>query len=364
MLEREHVLYLDSFVASILLAFHTPFISLFAIDLGASPFDIGLITGVAPFFYAMMASVSGFIIGKTGEVKIIWFSFIGLTLSYFWISRIDSCLSLLFLNIFSTLSYSFFWPAVESLISKKSVSAKWFTTSWSIGTLIGSIFIGLLLEYSKRYVFIIMSFISLFAFLTSIFIKHKENSLEPLKIKEILYALRSKPFAWIQAYTYSFIQGSIFSFYPVIVMNKQFPELYIALVISTITLSRTFLFYIHDMIEKIIENNYIGGILILVVGGLSFIKNIFILFIASSMLGLGLGILYIRAIKKSFSSPDSKRSIYTGLFESFIGLGYSIGPLITGFTSSISIDYMLVPIAVLGVLFLFSFPYYSMIKES
>ncbi len=62
MFVKKHILYIASFTVSVILTFHTPLISLFAIELGASPFDIGLITGIAPFFYVLAAPLSGFLL--------------------------------------------------------------------------------------------------------------------------------------------------------------------------------------------------------------------------------------------------------------------------------------------------------------
>lgn len=159
------------------------------------------------------------------------------------------------MNILSTLSYSFFWPAVESLISKEDDTSRWFTTSWSLGSVFGSILLGLFLFLSKRFIFLIMSLISIIVLVISISLRtHGGHGSSSLGIIEILYAIKSKPLAWVQAYMYSFIQGTIFSFYPVIVEYKKFPEIYIIAVISMITFSRTFLFYVHEIIEKYVKN--------------------------------------------------------------------------------------------------------------
>jgi len=306
----------------------------YALSIGASLLEIGLVCGLSPVIYTIFAAFAGFFLQRIREGKAVLLSMF-LLLFYFILPFTSSVYFLAVVALILVLGYAIFWPAVESIISHIEGSVSKFSTSWSTGSLVGSLLVSPLLLLGIRKAFIALGLTSLASLLLTFNIKVYYPSTLP-SFKKFLNSLSDIPWAWLWAFSYSTAQGVVFTYYPVIVEVLGFSTWLISLSLFSTVFFRTLVFVFYSKLPRYLRNSTIAGLLILFPSILPFTNNPVIVSFASIMLGIGAGILYNNSLENVFKSSKESRVIYTSLFESFIGLGYSIGPILAGVVSTLT----------------------------
>ncbi len=329
--------YATSLVASILQILHIPLISVYALEIGLSPYEIGLIGGVSALMYALLAPFTGFISNRVGERRAITLSLAGLGFSYSLLNFARDFWSLIAVVVLSLAAYATFWPSMESLISHGGGSVSAFSTAWSSGSILGSLLVSPLLPIPKAGVFtgISASFASLAVFSLTFISKATVNRGPDLK--DVCRGIVGAPKAWLWAFSYAASQGAVYTFYPVIVEVEGMPIWYVSLCFLSLMCARTIMFSFRDRLPRPLRSSYHLGPLLAFGVLLPFFRDALGVLLSSALLGLLAGALYGEALSIAFSSNPEKRGIYTGLFESFIGFGYAAGPVVAGIASTASL---------------------------
>jgi len=136
-------LYAISFLVSAVWGLLIPAIPIYALQLGATQFELGLIGSAAPFTYAFFTIVLGRLWGQGSKKKpIVAFLLLysAVCLLYFYIKSPGE---MILLRLFEGFSWSLFWPPVEVLITKEKTEREQgvvsgFGVSWSSGGVLGA----------------------------------------------------------------------------------------------------------------------------------------------------------------------------------------------------------------------------------
>ena len=339
--------YLLSFIVSVFNALQAPLLSVYAYDLGIGKVDIGLINGVAPFFYALTAPFSAILSGRLGVRRTIAASLSILSLSYFVFSVSKSPLALILVNVACVSSFALFWPAVEVLVSHSGGSVRAFTASWSSGAIVGAFLTAPLLEVEKAWVFKGLGVLSLVLLGLSFLVSDSEDESELRSFTYFSEALRRLYVSWLSCFVYAFAQTAVFVFYPVLAEEIYLPPLQVGAVLSALTSTRTVTFILYPRLRRIWQHELMGALLLaLGLGFLAGIPQMIPSILSATIMGIGAGLLYASALTAVFEQKNT--SMYTGLFESFIGLGYGVSPLLGGYVATFSTQIAMVVTAVLS----------------
>ncbi len=339
-------IYLLSFIISILMSLHIPIIAVYALEIDIPPYEIGLISGFGSLVYALSSPLSGIISSRVGEKWTIIISFTLLSLSYILFLSAKNSAVLTAIFALSLLAYAIFWPAVESFVSHSGGSVAAFSSAWSSGTIVGSIIVSPLIIVPKSIVFLGMSIATLALVSAAAKLGRVDTEVYTLSLSDIARGILGAPHAWIWAFSYSAILGSIFAFYPIIVEVWSLPVWYVSLVFFSVTGARTLTFMFYNVLPAVVASPIAGSLFIASGFILPYIRDPPLVVLSSLIVGAGVGILYGRALSVAFHSGSRDRRIYTGLFESFIGFGYTVGPVIAGVASTLSLD-LAIPTATL-----------------
>lgn len=339
---------LVSFVVSVLLILHTPLVSVFMARLGASPPLIGLVNGIGPVLYAVATPLFGIMSGRVGERKTIILSLVTLAAAYAALPLASTVFEVAVVASISVVAYAAFWPPIESLFSRRGGSVSSFSTAWSSGTLVGSLLVSPLLLVLRRAFWCMACLSAAMAFL-SLPLGESPEEAKTLSLSDIVRGITEAPQAWAWAFSYATVLGAVFTFYPLLVEFLMLPSWYTSLVLFSLVGARTLVFSLFGRIPRALSSPRVGSALLLFTVFIPFARSPLALSLASATVGAGTGILYASSLASAFSSEPEKRAVYTGLFESFIGLGYAAGPIVAGAVSSFSLGAAIPAAAVLSV---------------
>lgn len=314
-----------------------PLLSTFLVELGASNFEIGLVSGLGAITYTLVTPIIGIFSSRIKKKNLLYLSHLILSFSYILFSTVSSPLQLIPYNMLSTLSLAIFWPIIESMLppaSHSGVIVGSFGFSWSLGTLVGAAIAGFLVTFPKRLIFTALAVFPLLSTLLILILntKYCDPNIRNTHDRETEHTnknLRVITSILASGAIYASIVGVVFVFYPVYVVRKELEDWLISLVLSLFVLSRTIAFSLYTVIGRVLGK--IIGPSLMIIGMLSLSStNKFITLLSSLLSGFGTGITYSCAFETIAVSTSRLKGFYAGLFESGIGLGYLIGPLFGG----------------------------------
>jgi len=330
-----------SFIMSAISSILIPVMPIYAGDIGATPFVLGLIGSVPAVTYAAFTILLGGLwdrLAKKTPIIAFYLLYASVCLLF---SFTVAPLQIVILKVLEGFSWSLFWPPVEILIAERTTASDKmvsnFGISWSSGGALGVFLSGFALELNRpKDIFRLVSFSSLVLALTS-FLLVKERRIEKVELGKRKKAnpgmtkiLLMHKEAWLAAVIYSFGQNIVFALFPDYAYKiKSIPGLMIGLYISLLIAGRTLAFWIFGKIH--IKNISSIGAALVSLGSLpmAFTTSVPMLAVGFFSLGLGAGFLYSDSFKKAMTADADKRGLYAGIFEGSIGVG-SLSPVVAG----------------------------------
>lgn len=333
------VSYVLSFTASVLQVLYLPTLSVIILRSGYSTLDIGLIGGVASIIYTLGSLSSGLVAKNLGEKNTIVASLTLLLVSYTALPFSRSWGSIALIASLGLFSYSLFWPSIESVVSTNKGSVSMFSFSWSSGTLFGSTLASLLLIMDLHS--ILASYVAASAFMAIASLKASHTRSKPhndISVRGVLEGVYRLAGSWKLSFAYASSLGGILAYYPVIVEVKGYPVWNVSALLFSMISARTITFFLYDRVKGDHLKPIYGTALLLAPLAIPFTPDALAVSFLGMLSGCGQGILYASSLEKVFATEEHMRTIYTGLFEASIGLGYSLGPLVGGVFSQFTIE--------------------------
>ena len=380
-----------SALANAILPIFSIFLPLFAAELGASPLELGLVGGAAYAVYSFMPFVMGHFSDRSGSRKFFILSSLALlvVVSFLYSASADP-VAVVIVRIFEGIGWATLWPAIEAAVtedtprdSKSSLAI--FNYSWSAGAAAGP-GLGTLLvtTLSYRETFLVCSalFVVPLAANTLAFLVEggRRPAVEPdvekpsgarpglrSSIREIFFtADRERNFrVWTSFITagLSALTGAVFyTFFGPYAAS-------IGVSVVTIGAATSTLGAVRFVVYLALANRALRNWLLatgrrnrnaLAFTSLATLSGLFLLvrdptaatyFLAFGLLGLGSSLAY--AISQATiigDTPTRVRGAGAGLFESSLGIGGTLGPIVAGAVSSGSLTTAFtVPVAGLGL---------------
>ena len=337
-------IYAISFLMSAAWGLLIPAIPIYALHLGATQFELGLIGGAAPITYTLFTIALGRLWGRSSRKKpIVAFLLLysAICLLYFYVKSPGE---MILLRLFEGFSWSLFWPPVEVLITKKKTEGEQgvvsgFGVSWSSGGLLGAFLSSFALQFRNLAdVFLAVTVLPFcLAFTSILLIKDKTDTAAMEKgIKTSSKEAVSK-MAWILILLYASCQGMLLALYPAYAEINSMPDFDIGLTIFLLMMGRTLAFVFFNKIRQLDPSKF--GSILLIFGSLplALTTDVRIVFPCSIAFGFGAGLLYSESFDEVMKGNAETRGRRAGFFEGIIGIG-NMSPVAGGYLAEILLN--------------------------
>jgi MFS family permease len=340
----------------------------YGVTLTTDPLTVGLIGAAYGLTYLITPAILGWlgdrfprktslIIASSGQTVIAVLLFI----------FANSPLILIMGQIGLGIVYGFFWPSIQAYISETSESRDatiseqthkkgilLFCVAWSIGYMIGPLVAGIFSQYfrSGAYITVIIVYIAeLFLILINLpKIKPMSNSRTPLIAEERntekindrnrVNTIISFTELVVTVFLYAFISKTLFTYFTDYSLDPnglQWVESLMGTVLFMFGLGRTSFFIVNYFwvqirsSMKLILFTFLGmGICVL---GIPLTSNAVLLSIIIFFIGVCAGIVYSSSLDLMLHQVQNKKGAKAGIFESMVGLGSILAPLLTGWVA-------------------------------
>ncbi len=305
--------------------------------LGANSFEIGLLGGASSAIYSFMPLFAGRMGDRAGTklpVTLFLFAYPVITAVYSASRSLDLLIAA---RVLEGLEWPFYWPSLESTvaISGGRKGLKYYNLSWGIGALTGP-FAGGALVYalgaSRTFAFI--TILTLASAILSIFSfegrreSKKTEQKEKVEVELIYLAA---------AFGYGFAGTGFLSYFPVTAYRLNVSSVYVGTYEALMGLLRLVAMVGAGMMLGKLASKTTKllplGVLAAFLAPLGLLCGSGFWAISPALLGLFLGLTYAMSIHGVLESEGS-RGTKAGIFESAIGAGSFVGPLIMGLFAS------------------------------
>jgi MFS family permease len=370
-------LYLSAFIGDLMLPIFNLFVPLFAYELGANPLEVGLVGGASYGVYSFMP----FIMGRYSDRmrkrrRLLTFSLLILAATSVLYSLAGSPIFLIILRVVEGIGWSVLWPTVDALIgegtSQETRKRDWsvYNCVWSsaaaAGPLVGAAMVVMLTDV--RYVFVLTAVLSGVAALVNLIglIGMPGSSLRPSKAESTADGAYGVPertdpepaprggigvtlaFWMIILALVTASRSIIFTFFPPLARSIGLSVLVIGIIafVSGFAMTLTFVATTQEKIRnKLLQTKGARRNALLALG-LSSIAGVLPIIPDSSgilglvsfaLMGMASAMTMTLAQAGMIINSDLKQvGRNSGLFESAIGTGSALGPILAGLVSGTS----------------------------
>lgn len=381
------VLLAASFIGDIVSPIFALYLPLFAYELGGSVLDVGLVGGVSYASYSFMP----FLIGRySDQVRrrkdFLTASLAVLAVCSFVYVFVSSPVQLIALRVLEGIGWATVWPVIDVEVSEEihgesSRSFSIYNTVWAIASALGPLVgAGLIVVLSQvRYVFAITALLMVLAATLNATLMRREEFSPPRTtasepgetgpialVTERRLANSIGVLAIVMIFV-SAVRGVLFTFYPPLAESRGATDLIVGVVGFSFGAGRAFAFALSTrdafrrffLEEKNMMTILIGSMAVCAVAGLVPVLGSTVLLgllgfvVAALANSIAMMICQVELITRA---ETHRRGSAAGIFESSIGIGLMLGPVVSGFVSgtSLSTPFLIIPlgfiVAVSGML--------------
>ncbi|MEM2875856.1 MAG: MFS transporter, partial [Candidatus Bathyarchaeia archaeon] len=343
-----------AFIGNTILGMLFLVIPIYAYSLGAKPVELGLVGASGALVYSFMPFLMGGFSDKIGQIKIIILALalIGsVSILYVFAS---SPLLIILLKVFEGICWAMLWPAIEAGISSLSegldIGLGRYNISWSSGATFGPLLAGFVMAFLGVHgVFYLSSvtavFTSFFVLISMRGLKVKKAETGDVGFKHALNALKSSGFLNIPLtsnFLCYFITSIVFTFFPPYAVSRGLSALEVGFLAFLHGVARTISF----LLVKRLQGKFRSTILVELSTPLLGISSALLYlefcrlayYVSFVITGVLVGLIYSISLLMIMSGSGSRRGLYAGIFESTIGFGSVVGPLVGSLTSSFGLS--------------------------
>lgn len=317
-------------------------VPIYAKDIGANTFILGLMGTAYGLAYIILATYFGKISEKIGQKKMIFMGLLIYATVILVYPAIHNPLLLILVRGGEAIGMAMVWPSVEafSQMAKKERlehSVLVYTLSWSIAASIAP-YIGAIFMVNFNVAILVIFMITISSALISIFIPNPEKSIENPNEKRfnVIYDITLPIFA------YGFNSAIIMSFYPAYGSSLDFGVMGTGIVL---TVSGTILVFAFILSGTLLSSygkrkiTFAGLLLQLPFIFVSLSSNFSVQLISLSIIFFGQGLIYFNVLLNIISSFSKNVGSKTGIFESSIGAGFVLGPMLGGLPTFLNFEF-------------------------
>ena len=314
---------------------------IYAYKLGASILLIGVIGASYGLTYSFMPSIFGVLSDVFSRKTLISLSLVIYAAISGLYLLVHNPVNLVPLRLIEALSNAMFWPSVESLLAdsvrqddvKKTL--KKFNISWGSSMIFGPLLAGVMIStigLRTPFFVVLATSISLSiitaVFLTPILTKEKAPRTPTRSHKDE----NESTLAWSSTFMFAFNVGILMSLFPAFLISRGISPYQVGILFLVFSLTRTLTFWQIDRIGSNVSLALVSSSIVFVSSAMLIaLSSRLALFAASlAISGIAAGVAYSTSLFIILRRSES-RGLAAGRFESVIGLGFFIGPLLGGY---------------------------------
>ncbi|MBD3352194.1 MAG: MFS transporter [Candidatus Lokiarchaeota archaeon] len=345
---------------------------IYSSQLGANQSVTGFIGGGYGITYVIMPAIMGRFSDKISRKISLMIAVIGqISVSLFYLIFADSILELFLGQVALGAAYGFYWPSIEAFISEKThdsaeshqIGMANFCVFWSIGFVVGPTLGAIFSDYNHIYSFIVVFALYTISFLLIFFMipkdtkslsdfeqehkdsdykEQKENKINPKNTESHKLVMIRILFSMLIYALLVKIANSYFTDYAVREDVLNWTGTTVGRISFLYSAGRTFYFilgrfhkgeFFKSSLKKISIGFLIMAILLIII---PFIKEPTVMSIVFFIFGLIVGLIYLGSLDLLIIHERKSKAGVAGLFESTIGFGAFLAPIIAGFLAEIN----------------------------
>jgi MFS family permease len=335
-------LFISSFTFNLGAAMALLTVTLHAIELGATPLELGVIGTIWPAVFSVSAIFAGSMSDRMPRKTLPVLGSAIACLTFPVVALASSPLHIMILGIPAGISLSFVWPPIEAWVADLSSAADMrrdigiFNLSWSIGAAPGPVIAGLAFKGGVAVPLAMGVALIAFAGLL-VLLKGREPDGEDaggiMSEESPEFARRFLHLAWIVNFATYFTIGVMRSLFPKLGQELGFGTPSIGALLSLVTVSQVVTFAVlartsrwHYNVLPLLASQVsllLASLLVFSVSGVLALAPVMIL------IGACTGLSYYSSIYYSLATPAGKGA-RSGIHEALIGTGLVAGPLTGG----------------------------------
>jgi len=325
-----------------------------AFQLGANSVTVGIIGGASSIVYMFMPFAMGRLADKFGAKNIFLLGSILLfftSFSYFLLTSLDL---IILMRVFEGVGWAMVWPPLEAMVSSEHSimyrNLAKFNISWGLGAALAPT-IGSIIEResSIRYTLLFASICMLIAFMLASTLNRTYLSIES-HTNSVNRGKHSLFYSLYFTGMYGIAVNVITTFFPKYASLNSLTVAEWGSIISSLLLSRLIAFILAERIRHRVDVKNMFSLFSFISIAFPFTaiiasSNFLVLSISSVLTGFGIGIVYSAALNKVMIESSGGKGVAAGLFESSIGIGSFLGPLLAGIVATNNFwTFLLIPL--------------------
>ncbi|MGC9208555.1 MAG: MFS transporter [Nitrososphaeria archaeon] len=332
---RTAQLFIMSFFAQLPLSMVRFVVPIYAQRLGASDLILGLIGFSYGLAYVFAAAYFGKLserMGYSRSIAVGMFLY-GAVVSLYIFMNLPS--AFIAIRAAEALSMALVWPSIEALLrffKDTRSSTAVYTIGWAIASSIASVAASYLMLYISVPFMASVAF-SFFAALSAMQFEAKEKAGKSIRIsagKEIALPI----------FVYGFSASIIYAFYPAYAASI-FSLKWAGAILSVSSFFVILAFFISPLLRHEPKISITAGISLQLFYFLIFLsRSPFVHIMALSFIFFGIGLIYYFVLYRITLTEIEGLGFRTGIFESSIGAGYTVAPLLGGLFSILGARYI------------------------
>ncbi len=343
-------LYIAVFVANLGLGMYMYFIPVFAQSLGATFFDLGLIGTAVAVTSALTPMFVGNLADRVNRAWLFTFALAINALATLALIFSHSVADVVMLRLVGGLALGFYYPTVEVVVTdlapldRRVKEMAWYSAASTIGLLVGPIVGGMIIqEFGFLRLFVFSSVILGFAFIQTIIwvvpSYPKRDSVAP-NFSGIMRTFRKLLPWYLMIGCYGIVYSVMTTIFPGYANSIGVNTTLIGVLFGSFGLGRIFAYVTSERYVMLGEKkallfaSLLMAVGIVVVG----VYPTFIVFLTAILvIGGSSGIVFpltINLISRHY--PEDKLGAAVGSYESTVGVGQAVGPILAGVVASVA----------------------------
>ncbi|MGC8663830.1 MAG: MFS transporter [Thermoplasmata archaeon] len=317
-------------------------IPIYAKNIGANLFILGMMGSAYGLVYILLAAYFGRISEKFGHRKMIFLGLLIYALVILIYPFIKDPFYLIFIRGGEAVGMAMVWPSIEAFSQfangeRLEHSIMVYTLSWSIAASIAP-YTGALFIHDFLMAILIIFLITIFGSFISYFIPYKYNISIQVNKKDVNLSYE----ILIPIFIYGFNSSVILSFYPAFGTTINLGAYGSGIIMMFSGAFMVLAFILSGIFFHKIDNSYtliLGLILQFFLFSVAWYHGFYAQLVSMSLIYFGEGLIYFNVLLNIVNSFPKNVGYKTGLFESSIGLGSIFFPLIGGLPSTLGYDF-------------------------
>lgn len=331
------------FLIDVIIAMGAVVLNLFAQNLGATPFQLGLFGFSWGVSYSILTPLAGRLADSLPRKPLMGAGLAVYGASMFAYGLCGSVNQLILLGLVNGLGCAFFWPVFETYLrggdpEETNRRSGLFNMGWAFGLIVGSALGGYSMALGPRSV---LKSLALLVFATTLYLMvsvREERAAEEAVEAEPRGIMKKEPLkflhtAWIANFVVCFGTAITASIFPKVCRAEGIPDGIIGLLLSALNVSQASTFFIlsrtaiwHYRLAPVFasEGLVILGLMLIALG-----RGIPTYLVGMLLQGIGRGVTYSSSLLYGLEASES-RGANMGVHEMLLGSAFTLGPLSGG----------------------------------